>query len=185
MDRENHSRLDDRIAGHEEESVGHEDKKEQVTLHSGQMREERDDRCRQDMHQTSPAFPPPIAQMAEERVADDGRQEDTAQRNTRFLYRKPVRVLQKERAEAAHAAAGEIAQTEGQRRRDKQDRRRRSAEHFLGLWSLVRCGNHGRCVFGEPVEQRCANNAEEAQFQYRRAPVAGLSGAPAGVNRTD
>ena len=109
--------LHHRIARHEEETIQRECRDEPLRRHS----RENPDQCHGDeQHDAGPANPPAVAQMAEERVADDRRQENGAQCHAGLAEVEPTGVLQEKRAETAHAAAGEIAQAKNKTHGHKQ-----------------------------------------------------------------
>ena len=110
--------FDHRVAAHEEETI---DRERHRQAAAWQVREGRDDERRRDHHAGGPTRAVAVAEVAEERVADDAHEEDDAQGRARFLHGEAVGLLQEERAEAAHAVPGEVAQCERDRGGEEEE----------------------------------------------------------------
>src|SRR5712671_379339 len=95
------------------------------------MRECGDNSRREDKHERDPAFASAVTQVAEDRIADGCREENGTQQEAGVFRIQTVGLLEKERTEAAHAAAAEIAHAEAERRRDEKHPERRCGKETL------------------------------------------------------
>ena len=86
----------------------------------GHMRREHEHYGRQGQHQRHPALAALVAEAAKNRVAYRARQKDRAEEDSGPLRVIAVRLLKEQRAEAAHARAGKVAQAEGKSAKEEE-----------------------------------------------------------------
>src|SRR5688572_29492416 len=139
--------------------------------------------CGQAEREGGPSSDPAVTQPAEERVANRRRHENHRQDASGGARGKAMSILEVERPEAAHGAAGEIAQAETKRGTNKNQPKR-------GAWEqTVRRRRRGmrfvrRLFIGKEKERNCSQDADNSKFQDRRPPSR-VTTAPAAINRPE
>src|SRR6267142_5703028 len=134
------------------------------------MRQQNDDHGGDCQHQHCPSASATIAKASKNGITDSAGQKEPTESDACLPRIVPPGILQEERAEAAHARARKIAQTERHCGEHKEKPKRAGREKLVWLALLVRSNRNWAFVICQPKENSRGHQPKHSQFEDRSAP---------------